>query len=123
MSFVTWTREKYSSIGAMYNLCADPELGVGRIALRKIPCACGGCQVQAKIPWEPSIEQPDNQPRYIENQDCALRSIFEGLNNWVIVDCSKPTKARKEDPDHEDLIKESHRVILDKEAAQTSEKL
>ncbi len=44
-------------------------------------------------------------------------------NNWVIVDCSKPTNARKEDPDHEILIKESHRVILEKEAARTSEKI
>jgi hypothetical protein len=123
MSFVTWTKEKYSSIGAMYNLRADPELGVGRIALRKIPCACDECQAQAKIPWEPSVGQANNQPRYKENKECALWSIFEGLNNWVIVDCSKPTNARKEDPDHEILIKESHRVILEKEAARTSEKI
>jgi hypothetical protein len=37
MYFVTWTKEKYSSIGAIYNLCADPELGAGRLVLQKIP--------------------------------------------------------------------------------------
>jgi hypothetical protein len=40
----------------------------------------------------------------------------------VIVDCSKPANARKEDPDHEILIKESHCMILEKEVARTSEK-
>jgi hypothetical protein len=61
MSFVTWTKERNSSIGTMYNLWADPELGVGRIAVRKISRACDECQMQAKLTWEPSIDNPQVQ--------------------------------------------------------------
>jgi hypothetical protein len=39
-----------------------PELGVGRIVLLKIPCYCDECQVQAKIQWEPSVKNLEDQP-------------------------------------------------------------
>jgi hypothetical protein len=123
MSFVTWTKERNSSIGAMYNLRADPELGVGRIAVRKIPCACDECQIQAKLPWEPSVDNPQVQQRYRQNEKCSLWTIFEGINDWVIVDCSKPTNKRRLDPVHDSLIRDSHRVILEKEAVRTSERI
>ena len=43
MSFVRWTTESRSSIGALYNILAEPKLGVGKIAVRLISCACDAC--------------------------------------------------------------------------------
>jgi hypothetical protein len=48
---------------------------------------------------------------------------FEGLNNWVIIAYYKPTNARKLDPEHNILIKDSHQVILEKEAVWTNAKI
>jgi hypothetical protein len=123
MSFVRWTTEPRSSIGAMYNIRADPKLGVGKIAVRRIPCACDACQTQADECWDPNIEDPEDQPRYHLNKNCALWSIFEGLNNWNIVDCSKPVPKKKSDAEHERLIQDSHRIILEQRAVRTREKI
>ena len=28
---------------AMYNARLDPDMGIGKIVIRRIPCACNGC--------------------------------------------------------------------------------
>jgi hypothetical protein len=78
--------------------------------------------MQAKLTWEPSIDNPQVQQWYRQNEKCALWTIFEGINDWVIVDCSKPTNKRRLDTVHDSLIKDSHRVILEKEAVRTTSK-
>ena len=50
-----------------YNLHVDPDLGVGKAALRRIPCACVACEVHRKRPWVPGVEAKD-QPRFEQNQ-------------------------------------------------------
>jgi hypothetical protein len=40
-----------SGLRAMYNIRADPDLGMGKIALRRIPCMCHACAEQLQTPW------------------------------------------------------------------------
>jgi hypothetical protein len=41
----------YNGMGPMCNLRVDPSLGVGRAALRRIPCLCQGCLSHLKLAW------------------------------------------------------------------------
>ena len=66
------------------NFRADPDLGVGVIAVRRIPCACQPCLDQLKLPWSPNIA-PQNQPRYAQNKKCSTWNMFLGENDWDIV--------------------------------------
>ena len=34
---------KYMEISSMYNFRCDPDLGIGKTACRRIPCACMTC--------------------------------------------------------------------------------
>ena len=43
---------KLMGISAMYNFREDPELGIGKIAMRKIPFTCDGCLEQLNLVWE-----------------------------------------------------------------------
>jgi len=36
----------------MYNIRCDPELGVGKAAVRKIPWACSFCIETLDLPWD-----------------------------------------------------------------------
>jgi hypothetical protein len=60
-------------------------LGVGRAALRRIPCSCHACRVQLDEPWAPK-SLVEEQRRYKENVDCRYWPIFKGLDDWLIVD-------------------------------------
>jgi hypothetical protein len=75
---------------ARYNIRADPDLGIGKIAVRRIPCACNGCIAQLDMLWVPGVK-PAEQGRYATSKTCHWRSIFiqndeAGLNDWVIAD-------------------------------------
>jgi hypothetical protein len=57
--------------------------------MRRIPCACEACLEQLKQPWDAKLERKD-QPRYSKgDQKCELWPIFEGLNDWHIVELSR----------------------------------
>ena len=65
-----------------YNFRADPSLGHGCIAARRIPCMCVACVSQLKQPW---LENTNfyKQPRYMSNNDkCSLWKVLGSLNNW-----------------------------------------
>jgi hypothetical protein len=89
MSAVGLPKGTHSGILARYNLRTDPELGVGRAALRRIPCSCLACRNQLSKAWKPKIE-PIEQERYRQNQECRLWNVFLGANDWFIVDL-RPT--------------------------------
>ena len=42
---------KYIGISSMYNFRCDPDLGIGKVACRQIPCACLTCLGFLNIPW------------------------------------------------------------------------
>ena len=63
--------ETHNGIMAMYNLCADHELQLGQVAVRRIPCACLPCMAQLKTPIK---------EQYSDSTNCEWYSIFEGFN-------------------------------------------
>ena len=45
-------KKKLIGKSAMYNFRADPNLGIGKIAIRRILCACDGCLDQLNSVWK-----------------------------------------------------------------------
>jgi hypothetical protein len=93
----------------MYNLRADPDLGLGRVAVRRIPCACEACRHQFNQDWDPNVEAAE-QKRYASSTTCILWEIFEGLNDWNIVQLLPGN-----DNDEEE-IQTIHQIVLDAKA-------
>jgi hypothetical protein len=96
---------------ARYNIRADPDLGIGKIALRRIPCACNGCIQQLEELWVPGAK-PTEQARYATSKNCHWRSIFyendeKGLNDWVIADLVPKKESSVEEEE------EAYMVYLD----------
>ena len=48
---------------------------------------CRSCIDQLKLPWDNAKDKKD-QPRYLLNQNCIMWKMFEGLNDWRIVETS-----------------------------------
>ena len=72
-------------------------LGVGFIAVRRIPCYCAACVKKVLSKWQP---QNDifNQERYIgDNPNCIYWSILGSYNNWKIIKCIDNTKNDSEE--------------------------
>ena len=74
-----------------YNVRADPDLGLGKIAMRRIPCACTACREQLKSEWIPNIDE-EKQPRYATAEDCKYDKVLHGFNDWTIADLLLTTK-------------------------------
>ena len=62
----------------------DPDLGTGCVAVRRIPCGCKACIDQLKLPWDCKRLKND-QPRYAQNKSCTRWDIFQGVNDWDVV--------------------------------------
>lgn len=107
---------KNNGLRARYNIRTDPDLGLGRAALRRVPCACQSCIDQMQLPWEIGTS-PENQARFRPNQTCKLYPIFEGLNDWVIVNLVKTNKT------DDDQIEAAHDIILDTIAEETRDEI
>jgi len=84
---------EHNGILGRYNLWTDPDLGMGWAALRHVPCGCPTCVKQLQEPWDDSIKDPQQQPRYKQNKECHRWPIFEGLNDWIIVSIVKDAKS------------------------------
>jgi hypothetical protein len=82
----------------MYNLRADPALGVGRTAVRRIPCGCPSCTHQLLVPWLP-LEPFENQPRYKQNRECKYWPNYEGMNDWQEITLQSTKETDQEDID------------------------
>ena len=68
-----------------YNFRADPVLGLGLVAARRIPCMCQACSRQLQQPWLMDKEFYD-QPRYKgPNKNCILFPELGDLNNWRLI--------------------------------------
>ena len=77
--------EKKNGIQHHYNFRADPSIGLGFVAARRIPCFCTACQDQLKSSWIPG--RPFNeQPRYKHNNSqCIFWKVLGPLNNWRLI--------------------------------------
>jgi hypothetical protein len=85
MTVVGLPKGTHCSLLVRYNLRTDPNLGVGRAAVRRIPCSCHACRNQMSLPWKPSVDAKE-QDRYRQMKECRLWNVFLGLNDWWIVE-------------------------------------
>jgi hypothetical protein len=78
--------EKGTHNGVMghYNIRADPQLGLGCVMVRRVPCACLGCPEQLKQKWIPSLSF-EQQPRYKASVTCENRNMFNVHNDWQLI--------------------------------------
>ena len=105
--------DKYWGIGHHYHFYCCPELGLGTVAARRIPCSCKGCYTQLIKPWEEEIKDNSKQPRFQTANNCLYREVFEKNNEWKIITLkSVPIKDAGEDYDPADEKEEIFNDIL-----------
>jgi hypothetical protein len=75
-------KRQFNSIHAHYNICIDPDLGMGWAALRWV-YGCSPCKDQLQRPWV-LHRNITAQPQYRVNKDCKLWPNYEGANEWKI---------------------------------------
>jgi hypothetical protein len=97
---------KKESISHFYNFRSDPKLGLRRVAGRQIPYACQSCRLQLELEWENNIPVVC-QPRYKQNRQCKLWDIFEGLNDWHIIDLKENADSSSEE------MTQSQRLVVE----------
>jgi hypothetical protein len=100
MSAVGFEAGEHNGIIAHYNVRVSKDLGVGKAAVRRVPCACDACLSQLDEPWKPGVE-PENQPRFASSTKCIYWPNFKqgagepGLNDWKIISlCVRRIPAR-----------------------------
>jgi hypothetical protein len=96
----------FNGLRAHYNICTDPDLGIGFVALHCVPCSCGLCKEQLSRPWVLPCIDVDTQPRYGQNKECALWPSYKGGNNWKICQLVPKMEADKKG------ARELHHCIL-----------
>ena len=106
MSAVGFMAGEHNGLLAHYNFQVSKELGVGRAATRRIPCACESCLAQMEEPWTPGVAA-ELQPRYASSTGCIRWKIFEGLNDWKIIDL---LPKKESDPEE---VEEAHAQVLE----------
>ena len=106
------SNQQHGGSSAMYNIRTDPQLGYGKAALRRIPCACPSCINQLSLPWD-ALKQYTDQPRYAQNMNCVHWSIFEGENDWQIVTINFTNSMNDDDYEHfaETVFEEYSQVV------------
>ena len=77
-------------------------MGVGWIACRQIPCFCLSCVEHLKEDWVSGKER-NQQPRYAQNKICLKWNVFQGENDWEIVEIKYQ---HKKDGSNEEEINE-----------------
>ena len=80
--------EKYNGLMACYHLHFDKDLGIGKSAVRRIPCNCDACYKVKCAPWQTNVK-PSKQFRFQHNPHCHYSSVFGKLNDWIILSIAK----------------------------------
>ena len=57
-------------------------MGLGTIALRRIPCHCAACRRQMNSKWDKKIVNVIQQPRFADVLDCRFRQFLSDRNKW-----------------------------------------
>ena len=109
-------KEKYHGLTAMYNVRTDPDLGIGKAAVHRIPCACDGCLEQLNKEWQKGIP-PEDQERYKTSEKCKFHSILAGLNDWAIVNLVPSQKS------DEEQVADTQDVVLSELTTQIAEEI
>ena len=74
-------------IGKHYHLRFDPKLGMGKCAIRRIPCVYVPCTSMLDKPWI-SGRPSEKQERYQQVTKCTYWPVLGAFNNWNIIQLS-----------------------------------
>ena len=86
----------------MYNFRSDPEMGIVKITVRLIACACNGCLEQLDSVWKTrNIDK--EQRRYKTSNRSEMKTIFDGLDDYQLV---KLETSKNDDIDEDNTLKE-----------------
>ena len=82
----------------MYHYYTCRELGVGKVALRQIPCNCNACDEIIRLPWDDGISA-EMQNRFQTVEHCFFRSILGDANRWHVVKIKESAAGDAEEAD------------------------
>ena len=71
------------SASEMCCICCCPELGVQKIAVRRIPCHCVAYRLTLKLGWINGANSKD-QPWFWTVANCKLKAVVGNTNCWCI---------------------------------------
>lgn len=78
-------------VSDFYNVCVCPEMGLERVATRRIPCLCAACKRTLKLGWRSGISL-EMQPRFQKVQQCKLKSVLGDENGWFFPELKQRTR-------------------------------
>ena len=78
--------EEGDGVRSMHHIYVSHEMGLGTIALRRIPCHCAACRRQMNVEWDNRITNVAQQPRFADVLDCRFRQFLSGRNKWHFVE-------------------------------------
>jgi len=82
----------------MYHYYCCPELGAGRVALRRVACYCTNCDLNITKKWVHGTPAED-QPRFQQINNCYFSSLLGDENKWYIKTMKESSVSVKEDGD------------------------
>lgn len=100
-----------------YHIYCCSQLGVGRVAMRRIPCACDACNNTIRKDWVDG-QPAEEQPRFKIVMDCKYRKILGERNQWTIVTLDQDKDG---DDDDAELAKAETLVSLTTTLAEKNE--
>ena len=92
-------------ISKHYHLRFDPKIGIGKCAIRRIPCACVARTSMLEKSWISGIPS-DKQDRYKPVTKCTYWPELGAFNNWNIIKLLSNSTSL-------DTFDEIHQVVLD----------
>ena len=70
-----------------YNIREDTLLGIGYVAVRRIPCSCSECLSNLASPWNRSQDKYNKDLYKFENLNCVYWTVLGSDNNWKAINC------------------------------------
>ena len=106
--------DKGTKTGIMshYNFRFDCRIGTGKCAARRIPCLCTSCKEQLQKPWN-QLLPACKQDMFAENKSCKFWDLFQGLNNWRILDLVDKVGADNADDEFKEQIIRNYISIME----------
>ena len=71
--------------------------------MRRIPFPCKTCLKKLEIPWDLTKDEY-NQPRYSQNKSCDFWDVFQGVNDWNVVQILQTNDDEEEEQEIQSCI-------------------
>ena len=85
--------------------CATIQIPNLNLSFKDMFCNCNACDEKIRLPWDSSVVEAKDHPRFGKVHDCYFNSILEDSNCWYIVKLE--LKAGEEED-----VDEAHQEVL-----------